>query len=74
MISLRCCYNNLQQFNDMQDSLEKQTEKSKTYWSIPFIYNSSVKAGVNPKPIGNEQIREIINDKVFYELICKKYK
>lgn len=49
MISLRCCYNNLQQFNDMQDSLEKQTEKSKTYWSIPFIYNSSVKAGVNPK-------------------------
>ena len=41
---------------------------------IPFIYNSSVKAGVNPKPIGNEQIREIINDKVFYELICKKYK
>lgn len=26
------------------------------------------------KPIGNEQIREIINDKVFYELICKKYK
>ena len=49
MISLRCCYNNLQQFNDMQDSLEKQTEKSKTYWSIPFIYNSSVKAGVNLK-------------------------
>ena len=27
MISLICCYNNLQQFNDIQDSLEKQTEK-----------------------------------------------
>lgn len=26
------------------------------------------------KTIGNEQIRKIINDKVFYELICKKYK
>ncbi len=35
---------------------------------------AALKQESSRKPIGNEQIREIINDKVFYELICKKYK
>lgn len=49
MISLRCCYNNLQQFNDMQDSLENRQRKVRLIGPYLSFTIAALKAGVNLK-------------------------
>ena len=42
-------YQKVKEFYLSSIQLCEKKNYSKTYWSIPFIYNSNVKAGVNPK-------------------------